>query len=287
MSDSVEVQRRHYAEDLWFVADMRSAAVKAAFADVPRERFVGPGPWRIKSSWNMADYRTTPDDDPCHVYHDVLIALDESRSLNNGQPSLWAFVFDKLDIAANEHVVHLGCGTGYYTAILAELVGRDGAVEAIEIEPRLAELARAALAPWPQVIVANGDGTGHPLTPADVIVASAGATHPLPAWLDALKPGGRLLFPMTPTEGFGGMLLVTRLRADKFSARFLCRVLFYEFAGARDDEVSKRLAEALAHDRGAGVKSLRSDPHEQEENCWLHEDGWCLSCREAAEQAGD
>lgn len=33
----------------------------------------------------------------------------------------------------------------------------------------------------------------------DHIVASAGATHPLRSWLDALLPGGRLLFPMTAT----------------------------------------------------------------------------------------
>jgi len=113
-----------------------------------------------------------------------------------------------------------------------------------------------------------------------VIVASAGATHPLPAWIDALKPGGRLLFPMTVTRGPGGMLLVTRLDGDEFSARFLCAAAFYEFAGARDPDVSSRLEQALTRDRGAGVKSLRRAPHPEEETCWLHGDGWCLSRRE-------
>jgi protein-L-isoaspartate(D-aspartate) O-methyltransferase len=56
-----------------------------------------------------------------------------------------------------------------------------------------------------------------------VIIASAGATHPLPAWLAALKEGGRLLFPMTVTNGPGGMLLVTRLALDEFSAQMLCQ----------------------------------------------------------------
>src|SRR6201996_3284608 len=59
------------------------------------------------------------DADPRHVYHDVLIALDEARGINNGQPSLW----DELGIRTGEQVLHLGCGTGYYTAIAAELVG--------------------------------------------------------------------------------------------------------------------------------------------------------------------
>jgi protein-L-isoaspartate(D-aspartate) O-methyltransferase len=93
-------------------------------------------------------------------------------------------------------VLHLGCGTGYYTGIAAELFGSSGKVTAIEIDRTFAEKARAALAPWPNVTIINADGAGTSFDPADVIFASAGATHPLPAWLDALKPGGRLLFPM-------------------------------------------------------------------------------------------
>jgi protein-L-isoaspartate(D-aspartate) O-methyltransferase len=96
MNDPVEVQRRSYAEELWFTTRMSSSLVKAAFATVPRERFVGMGPWRVKSQWSMAEYWTTEDADPRNVYHDVLIALDESLGLNNGQPSLWAFLFDRL-----------------------------------------------------------------------------------------------------------------------------------------------------------------------------------------------
>jgi protein-L-isoaspartate(D-aspartate) O-methyltransferase len=278
-NDPVQVQRRSYAEELWFTTQMSSPLVKAAFATVPRERFVGIGPWRIKSPWSLAEYWTTADADPRHVYHDVLIALDESLGLNNGQPSLWAFSFDKLGMAANDHVLHLGCGTGYYTAILAELVGPQGSVEAIEIEAVLAERARTALAPWPQVVVANGNGANGPFAPVDVIVASAGATHPLPAWLDALKPGGRLLFPMTVTRGPGGMLLITRLDGDEFAARFICGASFYDFSDARDADVSKRLEQAIARDRGGGVKSLRRDRHSIAETCWLHGDDWCLSCR--------
>jgi protein-L-isoaspartate(D-aspartate) O-methyltransferase len=51
---------------------------------------------------DMAEYRTTADADPRAVYHDVLIALDEARAINNGQPSLWAFLLDQLDILPGE-----------------------------------------------------------------------------------------------------------------------------------------------------------------------------------------
>jgi protein-L-isoaspartate(D-aspartate) O-methyltransferase len=272
--------RRFYAEELRFTTRMRSPSLVAAFAAVPRERFTGQGPWRVKSHWALETYWTTDDANPVHVYHDVLIALDEELGLNNGQPSLWAYLFDRLAVAPGEHVVHLGCGTGYYTAILAELAGPAGRVTAIDINPEIAARAREALAPWPQVKLCHADGASVPLEAADVIVASAGATHPVPGWLNALKAGGRLLFPMTATEGPGGMILITRLTADSFAARFLSAAAFFAFSGARDPGTSVQLAEALKGDRGAGVKSLRRDAHDENESCWLHGKGWCLSRRD-------
>ena len=256
-----------------------------AFATVPREQFVGPGPWRINSPMDLAEYWTTDDDSPSQVYHDVLIALDESRGINNGQPSLWAYLFDRLDLLPGAQILHLGCGTGYYTAIIAELVGSAGMVTAVEIDATLAQKAGAALADWPQVRVIHADGARTSFEPADAIIASAGATHPLPFWLDGLRPGGRLLFPMTTSRnGFGAMLLVRRRPENGFAARFICRAGFIDFQGARDPAISRRLAAALRRDQGSPVKSLRRDNHPKDETCWFHGKGWCLSRREAARQ---
>ena len=277
-TDPVEVARQSYAEELRFTAHIRSVALRAALAAVPRERFVGAGPWRLRTPMDFGKYWTTADADPRVVYHDVLIALDESRQINNGQPSLWAFLLDQLDIAADEQVLHLGCGTGYYTAIMAELVGPRGKVTAIEIDASLAEKAHIALEPWPQITVTNADGANFSFEPADLVVASAGATHPLTSWLDALKPGGRLLFPMTASRR-GAMLLVTREVEERFAARFLCQVGFIDFSGARDPDTSRRLASALARDWGQAVQSLRRDDHAKGRTCWLHGEGWCLSRR--------
>jgi protein-L-isoaspartate(D-aspartate) O-methyltransferase len=278
MTISLEDARHFYADELQFVTRMRSPDLKAAFASVPRESFVGPGPWRIKSPWELGEYWTTPDADPRHVYHDVLIALDEQRRINNGQPSLWAYQFDKLAIRPGEEIIHLGCGTGYYTAIMAQLTGSTGKVLAIELQPELATRARAALLPWSHVDVQNSDGSAASLPMADVIVASAGATHPPRLWLDAIRIGGRLLFPLTTTHGPGSMLLATRRTETVFAARFLSSVSFIDFAGARDAGESGRLLAALRRDRGAGVRSLRCDSHAEEKTCWLHGEGWCLSC---------
>jgi predicted methyltransferase len=74
-TDPVAAARLFYAEDLRFTANIRSAAVRAAFG-----------------------------------------------------AALWAFLLDQLDVATGEQVLHLGCGSGYYTAVMAELIGPKGKV---------------------------------------------------------------------------------------------------------------------------------------------------------------
>lgn len=54
----------------------------------------------------------TPDTDPRWLYHDVLVAIDASRNLNNGMPSFWARNLERLDIARGERVLQVGAGTG-------------------------------------------------------------------------------------------------------------------------------------------------------------------------------
>jgi protein-L-isoaspartate(D-aspartate) O-methyltransferase len=273
--------RAWYAEELRFAGPVESEAVVQAFAGVPRERFLGPGPWRIHDDASRGGYRTTRDSDPRQVYHNVLVALDESRKINNGSPSLWAFVLDHLDLAAGEAVLHLGCGTGYYSAIMAELVGTDGHVIAVEQEPGLAERARKALAGWPQVAAVQGDGASFTAGPQDAIVISAGATHPLPGWLAALRPGGRLLLPLTSQRLGGFMLKITRVgTGERLAAELLCRAWFIPFTGARDAALDARLATAIEGGHGDLVRSLRLDRHVPDGSCWLHGDGFCLSWRD-------
>jgi protein-L-isoaspartate(D-aspartate) O-methyltransferase len=139
--------RQFYAEELRAAAHLRSEVLVRAFATGPREDFLGPGPWQVLISWEAgsSSYRTTEDCDPRHLYHNVLVAIDAARGLNNGHPSALASWFEQLDVHASDHVVHVGCGTGYYTAILAEVVGLDGRVTAYEIDPDLAGRAQSNL----------------------------------------------------------------------------------------------------------------------------------------------
>ena len=108
----LQTLRESYAEELRAVANLQSEAVVKAFAKVPREHFLGPGPWQVRSPV-FDGYWTTNDADPRRLYHNLLVAIDASRRLNNGHPSLLAFLIDALDLQTGQHVVHVGCGTGY------------------------------------------------------------------------------------------------------------------------------------------------------------------------------
>jgi protein-L-isoaspartate(D-aspartate) O-methyltransferase len=275
--------RHLYAEEIRAVANVRSAALVRAFATVPRERFLGPGPWQIVAPVPPGGfpYRTTEDADPRHLYHNVLVAIDTTRRLNNGQPSFLAFCLDALDLQLGDHAVHIGCGVGYYTAIVAELVGPTGQVTAIELDPDLAARARENLIDLPHVVVIEGDGSQHDPGPSDAILVNAGATHPPSIWLDSLRPDGRLLVPLTVAldaigHGRGGMLRIVR-HPQGFAARFISEVGIFPCIGARDAELNKQLEAAFRRHTWESVQSLRRERHEPVETCWLHGEAFCLS----------
>jgi protein-L-isoaspartate(D-aspartate) O-methyltransferase len=278
-TDNIEQARRWFAEELRHTAHVRSPAVLEAFAAIPREHFAGPGPWRVLSPIGGPDYWTTDDADPRRLSHDILVAIDEKRRLNNGQPSLWAALFDQLDLKPGDRVIHVGAGLGYYSAILAQLVGPGGNVTAIEIDPGLVERARANLASaWPQAKVVAADGFAFRADePVDATVVNAGVSHLALPWLDALKAdGGRLLVPLTNANLWGAFLMIAR-RGDRYPVRFASRVGVIACVGGRDAEAESRLAAALTRADYTAVKSLRRPPEEPDDTCWLAGEGWWLS----------
>lgn len=267
---SIAAIRSRYADEV--TARAGSGAVRDAFAAVPRERFLGPGPWKIRDA--VAGYATTPDADPAHVYRDVLVALDSEAGINNGQPSLHAISLAAIGLSPGERLIHAGCGSGYYTAIVAELVGASGSVQGWEIDPTLSGIAAENLADRPNVTVVARSATAGPLPAADAIYVSAGATTPVPAWVAALRPRGRLLFPLVGSHGGGGMLLVTR-RPEGLAARFVCSAGFIPCAGAQNQRDAAALDRAFQY-RWGEVRSLRLDGP-PDDTAWVAGEGWWLS----------
>jgi protein-L-isoaspartate(D-aspartate) O-methyltransferase len=277
--------RAAYAKQILAAARVvGNARLEAALGATRREDFLGPGPWWMLR-WQ--DYVTTPDADPVYLYTNDLIGIVPERHLNNGQPSLHAYLIDQASPAEGGHVVHVGTGTGYYTAIMAHLVGPSGRVTGIEVDPELAARAKANFAGCSNVEIIEGDGALVAFDSADVIYVNAGCTRPAENWLDRLKDGGRLILPMTSDQGFGakslermastGAVFRIERRAKDFFAFWISAVAIFPCAGSRDEASERALAEAF--EKGGWQKVTRLHRHREMpvERRWLQGPGWCLA----------
>ncbi|OKO69749.1 methyltransferase domain-containing protein [Bradyrhizobium sp. NAS96.2] len=282
----LRIVRRAYAKQILAAANVVDPRLTAAFAAIPREDFVGPGPWMMLRWWSR-DYVPTPDADPVYLYTNDLVALLPARRLNNGQPSLHAYLMYQAAPAGGEHVVHIGTGTGYYTAILAHLVGPCGRVTGIEYDVELAARAKANLAPYPNVEIIAGDGTLVAFDSANVIYVNAGCTRPAARWLDGLADGGRLILPLTSDDGFkggapeqvarSGAVFRVRREGAGYQAAWISPVAIIPCDGGRDEASEKALAEAFACGGWQKVSRLYRGAELPDERCWLRGDGWCLA----------
>ena len=276
------VVRRAYAKQILAQAQVDNSRLEQAFAEVHREDFLGPGPWVIPR-W-FGEYVPTPSADPVYLYIDSVVQVIAERHLNNGQPSGHAIWITRASIRAGEHVVHIGTGTGYYTAIMACLVGSSGKVTGIEFDASLAARAKENLSSYPNVLIVNGDGTSVPFDAADVIYINAGVTRPVVSWLERLTDRGRLILPMTanladdPPNATSGAVFRIERRTSQFSVQCISPVRIIPCDGARDETSEAALAEAFKKGDCKRVTRLyRNNDDVPDDRCWLRGSGWCLA----------
>ncbi len=286
MTTDLAERRQFFAEEVQISANLRTPGLVDALANVPRERFLRPGPWTLRGEGDFGGPpRQTPDADPRHVYHNIAIAIDPARQLFNGQPGTLGVWIDALNLTPGTRVLHVGCGLGYYSALMAHCVGPTGRVLALEVDAALASEARANLAMFPWVEVRHGDATTPLGETLDAVIINAGVTHPQDAWLDALASGGRLILPLTvameamgPTIGKGPVVLVTKEPDGKsYAARTVTFVAIYSAISLRDAALSKKLGEILTRNPFPRLNRLRRDSHEQTPSCWIHGDTFCFA----------
>jgi protein-L-isoaspartate(D-aspartate) O-methyltransferase len=213
VANGVIVDARFEEVSSFFATLMTAAArstdprLERVFKLVRRHAFLPPGPWQVM----VGDaYHWTPSADYIYLYQNLLIALDAEKGINNGEPFLHAQWLGRVAPQPGECVVHIGAGMGYYSALLSVLVSPGGKVSAYELQPHLAVAAITNLSPFGNVTLTSGDAVNTLLPSADIIYVNAGVAVPPLAWLDALQPGGRMIFPWRPSKQIGIAAIIRR-----------------------------------------------------------------------------
>lgn len=204
---STAEQRELFVGSVCRTAGVSDPRVARALKCVERERFLGNGPWFISESGERSH-----TSDPSFVYQDIVIGISQQQGITNGLPSLHARCLEALAVTRGDTVIHIGAGSGYYSAVLAELVELEGKVVAFEIDVELAIRARSILRAYPIVEVHAASGVSASLPDADAIYVNAGVTEPPRRWLDALRPGGRLVFPRKMVSQWGRVARLLEMR---------------------------------------------------------------------------
>jgi protein-L-isoaspartate(D-aspartate) O-methyltransferase len=259
-----------------------------AFAAVPRERFLGPPPWLIAKppldGATGATYVETSD--VADVYANVSVALDASRQLFNGAPGTVAGWLEALNPRSGERAFHAGCGSGYFTAVLATLVGPKGSVVAADVDESLVDQADEALADFPNVSLLTADATAFAPDSYDVGLVNMGVSVIPDLWLTRLAGrNGRLAIPLTvPLPGRDaerhlskGFVFLIERSGSAYTARVIGGVIIFSASGSANEAAQRRLMRSLNTSNPGEVRSLRRDAHASSETCWLHEERYCLS----------
>jgi protein-L-isoaspartate(D-aspartate) O-methyltransferase len=206
---------------------LRDEDVLAAMRSVPRHLFV-------------------PGEAAADAYLDSPLPIGFGQTIS--QPYMVALMTSLLEVDVRSRVLEIGAGSGYQTAVLAEVAGEVYAVE--RLAP-LAEGARATLARlgYTNVRLAIGDGTRgwREQAPFDGILVAAAAAEVPPELLAQLSDGGRLVVPVN--SGYGEQVLtVVERTGDSFEERHDTRCRFVPLV--RDVSPEERRRAAL---RGSGA----------------------------------
>lgn len=172
---SLELQRVLMVERQLKARGIFDERVLSAISKVPREQFIAP------------ELRE-------HAYEDRPLAIGCCQTIS--QPYIVASMLQAAELRPEDHVLELGTGSGYQTALLAEIVAN---VISIERHRELAEIARQRLSRLStSVEILVGDGTlGYlPKAPYDVILVSAAAPQIPQSLVAQLALGGRMVLPV-------------------------------------------------------------------------------------------
>jgi len=196
-------RRRQMVDKQLLQRGIRDERVLTAMARVPRHEFVAD-PYRAQA------------------YDDNPLPIGEGQTIS--QPYIVALMLEMLEVSEEDIALEIGTGSGYQTALLAQLSRH---VYSIERHAALAAKAQAVLAKlgYTNVTIEVGDGSkGLPAhAPFDGIVVSAAAPDLPQALFEQLKEGGRLVVPVGPTEAQFLQLVTKKEGKPVLSEQIPCR----------------------------------------------------------------
>ncbi len=196
-------RRRQMVDTQLLQRGIRNERVLRAMARVPRHEFVAD-PYRAQA------------------YDDNPLPIGEGQTIS--QPYIVALMLEMLEVSEEDIALEIGTGSGYQTALLAQLSRH---VYSIERHAALAAKAQAVLAKlgYTNVTIEVGDGSkGLPAhAPFDGIVVSAAAPDLPQALFEQLKEGGRLVVPVGPTEAQFLQLVTKKEGKPVLSEQIPCR----------------------------------------------------------------
>lgn len=157
---------------------LTSDIVEDAFRNIDRRDFVSAG---------MQIFR----------YEDIPLPIGMEQTIS--QPSTVAFMLELLDVRAGQEILDIGCGSGYTTALLSYLTGKEGKIWGIERIPELLTTARENLSGYKYgeyELIEAGAELGMPGRSFDRILVSAAANVFPVELLEQLKKPGKIVIPV-------------------------------------------------------------------------------------------
>ncbi len=192
---------------------LKSDRIKDAMLKVRREEFIPP---------LYKDY----------AYIEVPLPLP-GENATISCPHSYPLFYEPLDLGEGHKFLEVGLGSGYGTALAREIVGLNGQVISIEIDPETFEFARKNLqkAGYDDIVLVLGDGGfGYrEMSPYDRICITAACSEIPPPLLEQLRLGGRLIAPVIE-QGRQDLILLEKSSAD-IKRRVICEVLYVSLKG--------------------------------------------------------
>lgn len=211
-----QLRREREKKVRWLIRHgyLRSERIKDAMLKVPREEFIPP---------LYRDY----------AYLEVPLPLP-GKEATISCPHSYPLFYEPLSLDAGHKFLEVGLGSGYGTALAREIVGQEGLVVSIEIDPLTFEFATKNLerAGYNDIVLVKGDGgLGYlPMSPYDRICITAACVEIPPPLLEQLKVGGKLIAPVVQ-EAVQRLMVLEKREKKVTKASIICEVLYVSLRG--------------------------------------------------------